>query len=77
LPLSRKREELLTKATDLIANPTKYNKSTSYGAAGYVKNFVSDKETGEVKETSQLRFIDTEKIQEEEKYDGYYAIVTS
>ncbi len=68
---------MLTKAADLIANPTKYNKSTSYGAAGYAKNLVFDKETGEVKETSQIRFIDTEKIQEEEKYDGYYAIVTS
>jgi len=73
----RKREELLAKAADLIANPTKYNKSTSYGAAGYIKNLDFDKETGEVKETSQLRFIDTEKIQEEEKYDGYYAIITS
>ena len=73
----RKRDELLAKAADLIANPTKYNKSTSYGAAGYVKNLVFDKETGEIKGTSQLRFLDTEKIQEEEKYDGYYAIVTS
>lgn len=73
----RKREELLAKAADLIANPTKYTKATSYGAAGYVKNLNFDKETGEIKETSQLRFIDTERIQEEEKYDGYYAIVTS
>jgi transposase len=73
----RKRDELLAKSADLIANPAKYNKSTSYGAAGYVKNLVFDKETGEIKETSQHRFIDTEKIKEEEKYDGYYAIVTS
>ncbi|HHT65023.1 MAG TPA: IS1634 family transposase [Clostridiales bacterium] len=73
----RKREELLAKAADLIANPAKYNKATSYGAAGYVKNLDFDKETCEIKETSQLRFIDTERIQEEEKYDGYYAIVTS
>lgn len=73
----RKREELLAKAADLIANPTKYNKSTSYGVAGYVKNLFFDKDTGEIMETTQLRSIDIEKIQEEEKYDGYYAIVTS
>lgn len=73
----RKREELLAKAADLIANPSKYRKSTTYGAAGYVKNLEFDKETGEILETSKLRSLDIEKIQEEEKYDGYYAIVTS
>ncbi len=47
----KKREEMLNKAADLLANPSKYNKSTSYGAAGYIKNLTFDKETGEIIKT--------------------------
>ena len=71
------RKELLTKAADLIANPAKYKRSTSFGAAMYVKNLVFDKDSGEILDTAQQRSLDIEKIMEEEKYDGYYAIVTS
>jgi transposase len=74
----KQREELLTKAADLIANPSKYKKSTSYGAAGYVKNLVFDKESGEIIDAAAQQWsLDLDKIREEEKYDGYYAIVTS
>jgi len=31
------RERVLEKAKDLIKNPGKYTKATSYGATGYVK----------------------------------------
>lgn len=70
------RNMMIEKAKDLINNPSKYNKSTSDGAAGYVKNLKFLKSTGEIADTSNL-FIDEEKIKEEEKYDGYYSIVTS
>lgn len=71
------REEILKKAHDLAANPYKYTKATSYGAAKYVGNLTFDKKTGEILKSKGHRFIDSEKVAEEEKYDGYYAIVTS
>ena len=72
-----KREELLAKATDLISNPSKYTKATSYGAASYVTNIEFDKETGEIHKTGKMQFLNQEKIMQEEQLDGYYAIVTS
>lgn len=71
----KKREQVILKATDLIKNPYKYNKATSYGAAGYIKNLTFDKKTGEVIVKSLT--LDIKKIEEEAKYDGYYSIVTS
>ena len=69
------RAEIIAKAEALIANPERYTKATSYGAASYVGNLEYDKETGEVK--GKHLFLDMAKIEEEEKYDGYYSIVTS
>ena len=70
------RDKMIEKAKDLIEHPKKYTKATSYGAAGYINNIAYDKETGEVKEGLSLS-LDIEQIKEEEKYDGYYSIVTS
>lgn len=69
------RELVIAKANDLIKNPGRYTRATSVGAAGYINNYDYDKKTGEIiaKELS----LNTEKIQEEEKLDGYYSIVTS
>ena len=77
LKAKAEREEVLKKAQQLISNPQKYTKATSYGAAKYVKNLKFDKRTGEVLEVKERPVFDSEKIAEEEKYDGYYAIVTS
>ncbi len=71
------RAEMLAKAEALIAKPCDFNKSTSYGAAAYVKNLDFDKKTGEILDTGKTLFIDEDKIAEEERYDGYYSIVTS
>ena len=70
------RERVLAKARDLIKEPAKYTRATSYGAAIYVKNIKFVKSTGEIAEGLDLS-LDLEKIAEEEKYDGYYSIVTS
>ena len=72
----KERERVLTKARDMINNPTKYNQSTSYGAAGYVKNIQFIKGTGEIADGLNLS-LDLEKIAQEEQFDGYYSIVTS
>ena len=67
---------MVEKAKDLIANPRKYTKATSYGAAYYVNNISFNKDTGEIVEGTSLS-LDVEAIKEQEKFDGYYAIVTS
>ncbi|MDD4113946.1 MAG: IS1634 family transposase [Herbinix sp.] len=72
----RERELVLKKAKDLIANPGKYTRATSIGAAGYIKNIKFVKETGEISDGINLS-LNLERIAEEEKYDGYYSIVTS
>lgn len=71
------RAPALLKARDLVKSPSKYNRATSYGAAKYIKNLVFDPATGEVVTTKQKPSFDEEKLREEEKFDGYYAIVTS
>ena len=73
---SNKYAEKQRKERDLIANPARYNKATSYGAVDYINNIKFVKETGEISDGQALS-LDLEKIQEEEKYDGFYAIVTS
>lgn len=72
----RDRQMIIEKAKNLINNPGAYTKATSYGASGYINNIKFDKETGTVSNTSELS-LNKEKIKEEEKYDGYYSIVTS
>ncbi len=71
------REPALSKARELVKNPSRYNKATSYGAAKYVKSLVFDPKTGAVMTTKQKPVFDEGKLREEEKFDGYYAIVTS
>jgi len=72
----RDRAVMVERAKDLIKNTKKYDKVTSAGSASYVKNITFDKTTGEII-TGKALLLDTEKIAEEEKYDGYYSIVTS
>lgn len=62
---------------ELVNDSGKYNRATSYGAAKYVKNREYDKETGEIITLKKKPIFDKEKLREEEKFDGYYAIVTS
>jgi transposase len=70
------REKYIAKAKDLIANPGNYNRATSFGAASYVKNIKFLKETGEIPDGQALS-LNFKKIEQEERYDGYYSIVTS
>jgi transposase len=72
-----KREEAIAKAVQMIKNPAKYRRSFDYGAAGYIQNIKVDKETGEISNPDEALLLNREKIAEEEKYDGYYVVVTS
>jgi transposase len=73
-----KRDEAIERAQKLIENPGKHTLATSWGAAKYVQNLTFDKKTGEVIEKAgKALFLDTERIAQEEKLDGYYCIITS
>jgi len=72
----RDRNQMIERAKDLIANPKKYSRITAGGSASYVNNIKFVKSTGEIAEGLNLS-LKLDKIKEEEKYDGYYSIVTS
>ena len=72
------RAETVAKALQYIKEPSRYNHALNYGAGRYIKNLKVDPETGEIsKEAKAHLSFDEAKLKEEEKYDGYYAIVTS
>jgi len=71
------REKTIQKTASLMKDPGKYKKATSHGAAKYVQRIDYDKDTGEELDTGKALVLDVAKILEEEKYDGYYSIVTS
>lgn len=70
------RNAMIERAKDIISHPKKYDRITAKGSSSYVKNIAFDKSTGGIVDGREL-LLDEEKIKEEEKYDGYYSIVTS
>jgi transposase len=72
----RDRNMMIERAKDLIAHPQKYNKVTASGSVAYINNIKFDKTTGAIADGLNLS-LKLDKIAEEEKYDGYYSIVTS
>ncbi len=72
----RDRNQMIERAKDIIAHPEKYDKVTAKGSVSYINNIRFVKDTGEVAEGLDLS-LKLDKIAEEEKYDGYYSIVTS
>lgn len=81
------REQQLEKVRKLLHGETSYTNATNYGALGYIKETVIEQSTGEAKKKAVIKgnpntgnillHIDEDKVAEEEKYDGYYSIVTS
>ena len=71
------RQEALDKAAKLIASPSGYKSATQYGVAKYIGEVKYDKESGALVEPEQLLFLNEDKIRDEERFDGYYAVVTS
>ena len=67
---------MLERANDLIKNQKKYNKFTVGGSAAYINNLTFVKSTGKIADGLSLS-LKKEKILEEEKFDGYYSIVSS
>jgi transposase len=73
----QKRECDIKKAQELIDSAGKYSKATHKGAARLVKGFDVDEKTGEVLASKQMRALDTERIKNEERLDGFYILTTS
>lgn len=74
-----KRNEMIAKANSLIDSPSRYAKAENYGALKYIKGMKLDKKTGELtpERKNSIPMLDLDLIKEEEKFDGYYSIVTS
>ena len=70
------RDLAVKKAEDLIKNPGKFTQATSYGCTKYINNIRFNEKTGEIPNGLELS-LKLDKIKEEEKFDGYYSIVTS
>ena len=70
------RAAMIERAKDIINHPKKYDRVTAKGSSSYIRNIAFNKTTGEIVDGKEL-VLDMDKILEEEKYDGYYSIVTS
>ena len=70
------RDLAIKKAEELIKNPGKFTQATSFGCTKYINNIRFNEETGEISSGLELS-LKLDKIKEEEKFDGYYSIVTS
>ena len=71
------RAAAIKKARTIIANPKNFTKQNTYGAAKYIRQIKYDKSTGEIITPASKLSFNEEVLAEEEKYDGYYAIVTN
>jgi transposase len=71
------RAAAVRKAEMLVKSPDKFNMYNSHGAAKYIKHIEFDEETGKIIKARSILEFDKEALSEEEKYDGYYVIVTS
>ena len=68
------RNKRIEKALKIIASPSKFDKESAKDGKQYIKK-VEFNNNGEII-TRNLE-LDIDKIKEEEKYDGYYALITS
>jgi len=71
------RTNTIKKAKAIIQNPKNFNKKNTYGAAKYISQIEYDKNTGEIITPVSMLSFNNEALIEDEKYDGYYVIVTS
>lgn len=73
-----KRDEVVEKAQNIINSKLDYTNVSNYGAMKYIVGMKLDKTTGELIEEKDVKpFLNIDIIKAEEKYDGYYSIVTS
>jgi transposase len=71
------RAAAIKKARAIIDNPKNFTKQNTYGAAKYIRQIEYDKSTGEIITPANKLSFNEEALAEDEKYDGYYVIITN
>lgn len=72
------RQKSIDKASGQILSMSKNAKVSNRGSARYVKKVPFDKKTGEIKDNGDyLVILDEQRIDEDERLDGYYVICTN
>lgn len=69
------RVKAIDKASRMVANQASYEHAKKYGAARYVHEVFVDEKTGECQKS--VISIDEEAIAKDERFDGYYCLITS
>ena len=69
------RDAQIDRAKKLIAHPSKFDKYSSQDCKRFIKNIAFDSKTAEV--IARDLSLDLDAINEEAKFDGYYALVTN
>lgn len=68
------REKQVSRAKAIIASPGKYNKGSANDVKRFIKNIAFDKD-GQICKSNLI--FDENLVNEEAKYDGYYAVTTN
>lgn len=71
------RAATIRKAHAIVQSPKNFNKKNTYGAAKYIRQIEYDKKTGEIITPRSKLAFNEDALAEDEKYDGYYVIVSS
>jgi transposase len=71
------RAAAVKKARAIVDNPKNFTKQNTYGAAKYVRQIEFAQSTGEIITSASKLSFNEEVLSEDEKYDGYYVIVTN
>lgn len=71
------RAAAIKKARAIISNPKGFTKQNTYGAAKYIRQIEYDKTSGEIITPANNLSFNEDALDEDEKYDGYYVIVTN
>lgn len=74
----KERQKAIDKAQKQIWSLSKDAKASNYGSAKYLKKVPFDKATGEYDmKSNYIVFLDEERIDEDQRLDGYYVICTN
>jgi transposase len=71
------RLKIIEKAKGMVDDKSKFTKADKYGAKRYIQQLSLDLETGEIIDNKVVTLLNEDTVIEDEKYDGYYAVVTS
>ena len=72
------RAQAIAKARDIVDHPSRHSLLQDIGCTKYIQHLNIDRQTGEIlRDRKRTPVLDTARIAQEERLDGYYALVTS